>query len=55
METMPLGISNARYKQVDDAHLIIKNRGSLIYTTLAATRDRAEALMLRMMEDAAAE
>ena len=46
LELVKLGTTNARYRQVDDLHLIIKNRGSLLYAAIATTRPGAEELML---------
>lgn len=53
MDTIRLGETNdnARHMQVDEAHLIIKNKGSLVYATLAGTQERAESLMLNAMEE----
>lgn len=53
MDTIRLGETNdnARHLQVDEAHLIIKNKGSLVYATLAGTQERAESLMLNAMEE----
>ena len=53
MDTIRLGETgdNARHLQVDEAHLIIKNKGSLVYATLAGTQARAESLMLSAMEE----
>lgn len=53
METIELGDTNdnARYLQIDEAHLIIKNSGSLVYATLAGTQERAETLMLNAVTE----
>lgn len=53
MDTIRLGETNdnARHLRIDEAHLIIKNKGSLVYATLAGTQERAETLMLRAMEE----
>ena len=53
MDTIALGETgdNARHMQVDEAHLIIKNKGSLVYATLAGTQERAESLMLSAMAE----
>lgn len=53
METIELGETNdnARHLQIDEAHLIIKNKGSLVYATLAGSQTRAETLMLNAMEE----
>ena len=51
MDTVGLGNTNARYLKLEDGHLIIKNKGSLIYATLAGTRSRAEDLMLRALAE----
>jgi hypothetical protein len=46
METIPLGETNARYRMVGELHLVVKNKGSILFAALAATRERAEGLML---------
>ena len=51
METIDLEHTNARYLELDDAHLILRNKGSLIYATVAGTRARAEELMLRALAE----
>ncbi len=49
METIDLGNTNARYAQLDYGHLILKNKGSLVYTVLASDRALAENMMLRAL------
>ncbi len=49
METIALGRTNARYLELEDGHLILKNKGSLIYAVVAGERQEAEALMLRAL------
>ena len=49
MDTIALDNTNARYLELEEGHLIIKNKGSLIYATVAGTRPRAEELMLRAL------
>ena len=51
LELVKLGKTNARYRQVDALHLIIKNRGSLLYAAIATTRPGAEELMLSALFD----
>ena len=53
METIELGDTNdnARYLRIDEAHLIIKNDGSLVYATLAGSQERAESLMLNAITE----
>lgn len=51
MDTISLENTNARYLELDDGHLIIKNKGSLIYATVAGTRPRAEELLLRALAE----
>ena len=51
METIDLDNTNARYLELEDGHLILRNKGSLIYATVAGTRDRAEELMLRALAE----
>ncbi len=51
METIDLENTNARYLELEDGHLILRNKGSLIYATVAGTRDRAEELMLRALAE----
>ena len=51
MDTIDLDNTNARHLALEDGHLIIKNKGSLIYATVAGTRTRAEELMLRALAE----
>ena len=51
MDTIALDNTNARYLELEDGHLIIKNKGSLIYATVAGDRGRAEELMLRALAE----
>ena len=51
MDTIDLDNTNARYLELEDGHLIIRNKGSLIYATVAGTRARAEELMLRALAE----
>ncbi|MCI0821888.1 MAG: hypothetical protein J4N64_00605 [Chloroflexi bacterium] len=46
LELIELGTTNARYRRVEGLHLIIKNRGSLLFAAIATTRQDAEELML---------
>ena len=51
MESIAIGNTAARYRTIDDLHLIVKNKGSLLYTVVAASRDEAERLILSVIED----
>ena len=51
METIELGNTNARYLETEQARVILKNKGSLIYAALAHERHDAEQLMLRALAD----
>ena len=51
MDTIDLDNTNARHLEIEDGHLIIKNKGSLIYATVAGTQARAEELMLRALAE----
>ena len=51
MDTIDLENTNARYLELEDGHLIIRNKGSLIYATVAGTRSRAEELILRALAE----
>ena len=51
MEVFKLGDDNVRYRNVEDVHLLIKNKGGLIYATLSGARPHAEELMLRALAD----
>ena len=51
METIELGSANARYLETEHAHVVLKNKGSLIYAALADDRRDAEQLMLRALAD----
>lgn len=46
MELMELGGSNARYRTFDDLHVVIANRGSILYAVVAWSLEDAQALML---------
>ena len=51
LELIELATTNARYRTVDDLHLIIKNRGSLLYASIATSREDAEALIISVLFD----
>ena len=51
MDTIDIGNTNARYLRLEDAHLILKNKGSLVYATVSGTRLHAEELMLRALTE----
>jgi hypothetical protein len=51
METIDLGNTNARYLETEHAHVVLKNKGNLIYAALADDRRDAEQLMLRALAD----
>ena len=51
METIDLGSTNARYLATEHAHVVLKNKGSLIYAALADDRHDAEQLMLRALAE----
>ena len=51
METIDLGNTNARYLETEHAHVVLKNKGSLIYAALADDRRDAEQLMLRALAE----
>lgn len=51
MELIQLGSTNARYKSIEDLHLIIKNKDSLLYGAVATTRSDAEQLMLSALSE----
>lgn len=51
MDTISLGNTNARHLEIEDGHLVLRNKGSLIYATVAGTRNRAEELMLRALAE----
>ena len=51
LEMIELATTNARYRTVDDLHLVIKNRGSLLYASIATSKDDAEALMISVLFD----
>ncbi len=50
LETIELGDTKAHYRTLDDLHLVVKNRGSLVFAALAGTRAGAESLMLKFVE-----
>ena len=51
LELIELATTNARYRTVDDLHLIIKNRGSLLYASISTSKEYAEALMISALFD----
>ena len=51
METVQVGGLNAKYRTLDNLHLIIKNRGSLIYAALAGEMALAEELILSAFDN----
>ena len=51
METIALGSANARYLETEHAHVVLKNKGSLIYAALADDKRDAEQLMLRALAE----
>ena len=50
LKTIDLGDAKARYRTLDELHLVVKNRGSLVFMALAGTRSEAERLMLKIVE-----
>ena len=50
LETIDLGDTEARYRTLDDLHLVVMNRGSLVFAALAGTRAEAERLMMKTVE-----
>ena len=46
MELIEIGNTNARYREIDGLHLVIKNRGSFLYAALSTTRAEAVELIL---------
>ena len=51
LELIELGDTNARYRTIDDLHMVVKNRGSLVYAALAGSRSAAEDLILSAIAD----
>jgi len=51
MELIELGDTNARYRAIGGLHLVLKNRGSLVFAALAGSRAAAEELMLSALAE----
>ena len=51
LELIELGDTNARYRTIDDLHMVVKNRGSLVYAALAGSRSAAVDLILSAIAD----
>jgi len=51
LETIEIGDTNARYRQLDNLHVVLKNRGSLLYVAVAASQSDAERLILGALSD----
>ena len=49
MDTIDLGKTNARHLNLENGHLLLKNKGSLVYVTASGSRAKAEELMLRAL------
>ena len=49
MDTIDLGRTNARHLKLENGHLLLKNKGSLVYVTASGSRAKAEELMLRAL------
>lgn len=50
MELITLGNTNARYRDIEGLHLVIKNKGSLLYAAVAGTRADSENLILSALQ-----
>jgi hypothetical protein len=50
LKTIDLGDTKAHYRTLDDLHLVVNNRGSLVFAALAGTRTEAERLVLKAVE-----
>ena len=46
MELIEIGNTNARYREIDGLHLVIKNKGSFLYAALSTTRADAVEIIL---------
>ncbi len=51
LETIDIGNTNARYRTVEGIHLILKNKGNLVFAAIAADRQSAENLILSAVTD----
>ena len=51
LETIPIGNTNARYGTIDGLHLLIKNRGTLVFAALSADKQNAIDLILSAVNE----
>ena len=51
LETIPIANTNARYGTVDGLHLLLKNRGNLVFAALSADRQNAIDLILSAVSE----
>ena len=51
MDTITLGNTNARYTEIGEFHVLLKNQGSVMHAVLANTRQDAEDLLLSALSD----
>ena len=51
LETIAIGNTNARYGTIDGLHLLLKNRGTLVFAALAADKQNAIDLILSAVEE----
>lgn len=51
MELIDLGDTNARHRQIENLHVVIKNKGSLVFASVASSQEAAEDLLLSALAD----
>ena len=51
LETIPIANTNARYGTIDGLHMLLKNRGNLVFAALSADRQNAIDLILSAIEE----
>ncbi len=51
LETVPIANTNARYGTIDGLHLLLKNRGNLVFAALSADRQNAIDLILSAIDE----
>ena len=51
LETIPIANTNARYGTIDGLHMLLKNRGNLVFAALSADRQNAIDLILSAIDE----
>jgi len=51
LETIEIGDTNARYRELDNLHVVLKNKGNLLYVAVAGSQPDAERMILGVLSE----